>query len=79
MTVKKPTLRLVKKSAKIRRGKKVRIRVKATPKGKVTYKSKNKKVATVNKKGVVRGKKKGKARIQVKCNGVTKTFTVRVR
>ena len=79
VTVKKPTLRLVKKSAKIRRGKKVRIRVKATPKGKVTYKSKNKKVATVNKKGVVRGKKKGKARIQVKCNGVTKTFTVRVR
>lgn len=79
VTVKKPTLRLVKKSAKIRRGKKVRIRVKATPKGKVTYKSKNKKVATVSKKGVVRGKKKGKARIQVKCNGVTKTFTVRVR
>ena len=28
---------------------------------------------------IERGKKKGKARIQVKCNGVTKTFTVRVR
>lgn len=79
ITVKNPTMRLTKKSARIKKGKKVRIRVKATPKGKVTYKSRNKKIATVSRKGVVKGRKKGVTKIRVTCNGVTKNFTVRVR
>ena len=37
----------------------------------LTWKSSNKKVATVNRKGVVTGKKLGKATITAKANGVT--------
>lgn len=79
ITVKNPTLTLVKKSATIKKGKTVKIKTKAAPKGKVTYKSKNKKIATVTKAGKVKGKKKGKTTIQVKCNGVTKNFKIRVK
>lgn len=79
VTVKKPSLKLKKSSARIRKGKKARIRATATPKAKITYTSKNRKIATVTKKGVVRGKKKGKTTIRVKCNGVTKNFKVTVR
>ena len=49
------------------------------PAGKVTYTSSNKKVATVTSKGVVKGIKKGKATITVKCNGITKKFVVTVK
>ena len=77
--VKKPTFSLVKSSAKIKKGKKVTIKVKAAPVSKVTYKTSNKKVATVSKNGVVIGKKKGTAKITVKCNGITKTFKVTVK
>ena len=39
----------------------------------------NKKIATVSKKGVVKGKKKGKTSIRVTCNGVTKKVKVTVK
>ena len=68
ITVKKPTMKLVKSSAKLKKGKKVTIKVKAAPVSKVTFKSSNKKVATVSSKGVVKAKKKGTAIITVKCN-----------
>ena len=45
----------------------------------VTFKSGNTKVATVSSKGVVKGIKKGKATITVKCNGITKKFVVTVK
>lgn len=77
--VKKPTMKLVKSSAKLKKGKKVTIKVKAAPVSKVTFKSSNKKVATVSSKGVVKAKKKGTAIITVKCNGITKKFKVTVK
>lgn len=77
--VKKPSFKIVKSSVKLKKGKKTTIRVKAAPVSKVTYKTSNKKVATVNSKGVVTAKKKGTAKITVKCNGITRTFKVTVK
>lgn len=56
-------------------GKTVALKVKGTKK-KVTWKSKNKKIATVSKKGVVKGKKEGKVWIQAKV--AKKTLKCRV-
>lgn len=79
LTVKNPTFSLTKSSATIKKGKTTTIKSKAAPAGKVTYTSSNKKVATVTSKGVVKGIKKGKATITVKCNGITKKFVVTVK
>ena len=79
VTVKKPSIKLNKTSAKLKVGATTTIKVKSTPAGKVTYKSSNKKVATVDGNGVVTAKKKGTAKITVKCNGVSKTFKVKVK
>ena len=79
VTVKKPSFKLVKSSAKLKKGKKTTIKVKVAPVSKVTYKTSNKKVATVNSKGVVTAKKKGTTKITVKCNGITRTFKVTVK
>ena len=79
VTVKNPTLTLSKTSASIKVGKTTKITAKATPSGKVTYKSSNKKVATVSSNGTVKGIKKGTAKITVTCNGVTKTVKVTVK
>lgn len=79
LTVKNPTFSLTKSSATIKKGKTTIIKSKAAPAGKVTYTSSNKKVATVTSKGVVKGIKKGKATITVKCNGITKKFVVIVK
>ena len=79
ITVKKPTMKLTKSSAKLKKGKKVTIKVKAAPVSKVTFKSSNKKVATVSSKGVVKAKKKGTAIITVKCNGITRKFKITVK
>ena len=79
LTVKNPTFSLTKSSATIKKGKTTTIKSKATPAGKVTYTSSNKKVATVTSKGVVKGIKKGKATITVKCNGISKKFVVTVK
>ena len=79
LTVKNPTFSLTKSSATIKKGKTTTIKSKAAPAGKVTYTSSNKKVATVTSKGVVKGIKKGKATITVKCNGISKKFVVTVK
>ena len=79
ITVKNPSLKLTKSSATVKVGKTTKISAKATPSGKVTYKSSNTKIATVSSKGVVKGKKKGTAKITVTCNGVKKVFTVKVK
>ena len=72
LTVKNPTFTLTK-------GKTTTIKSKAAPASKVTYISSNRKVATVTSKGVVKGIRKGKATITVKCNGITKKFVVTVK
>ena len=79
VVIKNPAFSLVKSSATIKKGKTTTIRSKAAPAGKVAYTSSNKKVAAVNSKGVVKGIKKGKATITVKCNGITKKFVVTVK
>jgi len=71
---------LKKSSATIKKNKTVKIVVKKnTPSGTVKYSSANKKIATVTSKGVVKGKKKGKTTIYVKCHGITKKFKVKVK
>ncbi len=79
ITVKKPTLKLKKTKATIKVKKKFKIRATAKPAKKITYKSGNKKVATVSKKGVITGKSAGKTTIRVKANGVTKKFKITVK
>lgn len=79
ITVKKPTLKLTKKTITVKKGKKAKIKVKAVPTGKITYKSSSKKIATVTKKGVVKGVKKGSCKITVKCNGVKKVVKIKVK
>ena len=78
VTVKNPTL-TVPKSLTVKKGKKATIKVKSVPKGKVTFKSSDKKIATVSAKGVVKGKKKGSCKITVTVNGMKKTLSVKVK
>ncbi len=57
-------LKLNKKKVKVYVGKKVKLKVKnKKKKDKVKWKVKNKKIASVSKKGVVKGKKKGKTKV----------------
>ena len=64
-------------------GKSSRIKVKVTPKkvaAKVTYKSSNKAIATVNRKGVVKAKRPGRVTITVKAKSKnTKTKRIKIR
>lgn len=72
-------LKLSKSSAAVKAGKTVKIKASAVLNGKITYKSSNKKVATVTAKGVVKGVKAGKASITVSANGVSRKFMVTVK
>lgn len=74
-------LTLTKKSLKLKKGKTAQIKVKKMTAGttsKLTYKSNKKKVATVDKYGVIKAKKKGKATITVKCGKKKAKIKVRV-
>ena len=67
---------------KISKGKSFKIKAKATPKNtdeKIIYKSSNKKVATVNSKGVVKGLRKGTATITVQSGSKKMTCKVTVK
>lgn len=75
ITVKNPTIKISKTKVKVK--KTVKITTKNTS-GTVKYSTNKKKVATVSKKGVVKGLKKGTAKITVKCKNYSKTFTVKV-
>ena len=72
-------LKLKKSSAVIEVKGKTSIKATTNITGEITYTSSNKKIATVTSKGVVKGIKKGKATITVKCNGVSKKFKVTVK
>lgn len=78
VTVKQSKLKLSKKSGKIISGKKVKIKAKCSPKNKIKFVSSNKKIATVNSKGVVTGKKAGTTTIKVKANGITLKYKIKV-
>ena len=79
VTVKKPSLKLKKSYTALKIGKKIQIKAQIKPKAKLTYKSSNKKIATVSKNGMVKAKRKGRAFITVKGNGLKKTFRVKVK
>ena len=76
IVVKKPTFQVAKKMIKVKKGKKARIIVKVCPSTKVVFASANKKIAAVTKKGMLKGMKKGRTKIKVKCYGITKTVIV---
>ena len=71
----------VPKKKTLKKGKKWSIKAKATPKNvaKLTYKSSDKKVASVNGKGVVKAKKNGKATITIKADSLKKTCKITVK
>ncbi|GEM_PF-3836924 len=80
--------KVIKKAKKIKKGKKLALKAKAVaPKGKkvtkhvgVRYETTNKKVATVNAKGVVKGKKKGTCYIYAYAqNGIAKKIKVTIK
>ena len=79
IVVKKPTFKVAKKMIKVKKGKKARIIVKVRPTTKVVFASANKKIAAVTKKGMLKGMKKGRTKIKVKCYGITKTVIVIVK
>ena len=63
------TRKITCKAVSVKKGKKVTLKPKITPAysdDKITYKSSNKKIATVTAKGVVKGIKKGKTTITIK-------------
>lgn len=79
-TVKAKKLKLKKKKLSIKVGAKKTLKVTVKPKkAKLTWKSSNKKVATVTKKGVVKGKKKGTAKITVTSGKKKATCKVTVK
>lgn len=73
------TVITVKKKITVKKGKKAKLNVKVNTSKKITYRSANKKIARVNKKGVIRGVKKGKTKVTIKCNGITKSVRVVVK
>lgn len=77
----KTQIQFSKKKYTVKKGKTVRLGVTVKNKNgsKITYKSANKKIAKVSKKGVVKGIKKGKTKITVTCNKVKKSVTVQVK
>lgn len=69
-------------SKTLKKGKSFTIKAKLTPSGaeaKISFKSSNKKVATVNAKGKVTAKGPGTAVITVKAGSITKTCTITVK
>jgi len=78
ITVKQPTLSVSKSKLVVKKNKTVSINAKATPTKTITYKSNNKKIATVTKDGKVKGLRSGTTEIFVSCNGVTKKIMITV-
>lgn len=76
VTVKNPTLNKTTLNLKAKKNYTLKVQGKI---GKVTFKSSNTKVATVNAKGKVVAKKKGNATITVKANGITLKCKVKVK
>ena len=78
VTVKKATLKLKSRATVYLRNPQS-LGAEALPAGRIKWSSSNKKIATVNAKGIVTGRKKGKVTITAKANGVTKKCRVTVK
>ena len=79
VTIKKPSLKL-KSKATIYLDNPVILKAAVQPKGTVSWKSSNKKIATVNSKGVVKAKKRGSVKIKVKAfNGKSGSVKIKVK
>ena len=77
------TINLKASNKKVYVGKTTKISAKATKGARLSYKTSNKKIATVNSKGVIKGKKAGTVKITItakksKYKTVKKTITVKV-
>lgn len=81
-TVKTSKITGLKSKVSIKKGKSLTLKPELTPitsTQKITYKTSNKKIATVTSKGVIKAKKKGKAKITVKSGSKKKVVTVTVK
>ena len=65
--------------AEVKKSTEWQIKSVASPKGKIQYKSLDTKTASVTKKGKVVGKKKGKTKIRVSCNGLVRYCKITVK
>ena len=63
----------------VKKGKTIRIKAYSSSQKKVTFRSNASKIARVNSKGKVKGLKKGKAKITVRCGSVKRTVFVTVK
>ncbi len=79
ITVKKNIFKVAKTKLIIKKGKTAKIKVTVKPKAKVVYKSSSSKIAKVNQRGVVMGRKKGTAKITVRVFGIKKIIKVKVK
>ena len=75
------TMKLSKTQIALKKGKTYRLKVKvnAGSTDSISFKSSNKKIATVSKKGVIKAKKAGKVRITVKSGNITRRCVVVVK
>lgn len=78
VTVKNATFKIKKATLNVKRGKTVKIKVTVSPKKSVKFKSTSK-LVKVNKKGVVKGLKKGNASVTVTYMGVKQTVKIKVK
>lgn len=73
-------MKLKKKTIRIKKGRSKKLPIIVTPSGscrKLTFQSKNKRIASVNKKGKVKAKKNGTTKITIRLpNGKKKTIKV---
>lgn len=77
--VKYVSLSLNKKSASIKAGQSLALRAKVAPKKKVKWSTSNSKVVTVNSKGVVKGRKKGTAKVTARVGNKSATCKITVK
>ncbi len=82
ITVKKPVFTLKKTELSVKTGSSKKLKdyvKKADPYGRILFSSSNPKTAKVTASGVLKGIRKGKATIRLKCNGITRKIKVTVK
>ena len=72
-------MKLSKTKISLAKGQKLQFKLPKSLSGKVTFLSKNKKIATVSKKGIVTAKKKGKVKIIIKKGKKKKVLTLTIK
>ncbi len=80
VTVKDPTITVKKKTITVKKGKKVKISYSLNPrKGKVKFKVKDKKIASVDSKGIVKGKRAGSTRVVISYGNISAKVKIKVK